>query len=468
MKYALFFALAIPDLAISSPAGAVAMALADAKALPSGIREKTRYLTLFHFPKNELVNARKILSFHANSLSREPEIVIPRQVADTLFAIVLDEYGWSKETWERFAESDPYFHVLIEIPEVQELGFWQGEKWLKTRDVKTGKIIRIPASAPWLDVKEIAELINLTQSQCPILRADWFIIQTAIQEGRKVGYYDMLGLGKNRDGFETLVGFDRKHAIALGKEIGSVVASSSVALNNRQLFRFQAITGAYWESRDVRDNRDAHNALRMLNGDYKHEVEEIFGTLPNGLFAVFLSNEKGTRADYVPPEIAADGTSTGSDRRVHVGLSCVRCHVEGIRPIDCWARRTYSNDIILSSHDPAKTRRLKRLYLSDINSLIRRDQQDYATVLKTVNGLTTKENADIYASFWSRYVDQPRTIEDVERETGYSRQQIIAALRERRNADPILLGLAKENPQSIRSEHWEEAFSILMGYIREK
>ena len=65
------------------------------------------------------------------------------------------------------------------------------------------------------------------------------------------------------------------------------------------------------------------NAIRNLDKDYKHEFEEHFGVLPNGLFAYYLSAADGKQANTAPDNVASDGDSLTPDRRVHAASSCV-------------------------------------------------------------------------------------------------------------------------------------------------
>ena len=312
-------------------------------------------------------------------------------------------------------------------------------------------------------------MYRLTGSKAPLLRADWFLAQVAIQDDRRVGYYDFLGVGKKRADFEAIVGLDRAKAIKLRKEIAAIVDESIVALHNRQFERFSTLNGAYWASKDVFNNRDQRNALRFLDKDYKHDAEEIYGTLPNGLFAFYLSDAVGSRANTAPDSIASDGRSVSSDRRVHVGLSCVRCHVEGIRPINCWARRAYSPPDELKVTDPIRFLRLRQLYLSDLDKRIKDDQDAYAYALLKTNGLTPGDNAKVIAAVWERYVERPLTVDDVAREMGTTVEQLRTWIKDKEDKegiiDPILLALSKQGNRAmtLRREYVEEMWPVLMG-----
>lgn len=455
--------LLIAQTACAGPVDAAAAALNDARSLPPQVREQTRYLPLYAIKPEHRTEFMKALRFHVNQLSTNPDFSFPRLVTPDLAAVTLADYGWQVNTWERFNESEPYFYVQAIVKGGDPVYFYKqdAKKWFVRREAKA---VQVPALAPWLPTKEITELTLLTNSATPIVRADWFLTQTAIAEGRKVGYYDMLGVGKKLTDFEKLVGLDRKFAQSLKKEIQAVVQTSTVALHNRHILRHPTLTGVWWETFDAKENVDVRNGLRLLNGDFTHDAREVYGTLPNGLFAFFLSDAVGNRANTAPDSIASDGRSGGSDRRVHVGLSCVRCHSPGIQPIDCWARKHYTGVLQLQSTDLGKYLRLKQLYLSDLDGRIRKDQADYAEALRSVNGLTPEANSKGYAAVWDRYQEQLVSVADVARETGWTEAAVLAAVSatvKKGLADPVLSGLLQTPPIPIQRQQYEELQPIL-------
>lgn len=436
--------LMIGTAARAAPPQAVQDALIDARKLDPVACQRTRYLDLSNIEAEHLQTARQVISFHCNSLSREAEITKPREVTPTLLAIVLDDYSWIPEVYGRLGHdvktAEPFFHVTIE----------------------TGKV-REQAAAPWLG-QAITELINRCQSQVPIIRGDWFVFQTGIQADRNGhGYYDFLALGHKEKDFQALIGAEPALARKLKKEMAAAVARSGVTLNNRSIARMQAITGAYWFTQDFKASKDKQNTVRLLDFSTeppKGDASEQYGTLPNGLFAFWLQNGDGARQDTAPDFIASDGKSHSTDRRVHVGLSCIRCHTPGIQPIDDHARRLFQGEIKLVSPDYDKLKRLRQLYLSDLPRQIQRDQTDYADAVRKCNGLSAEANATAYGKFWARY-DADLTALDCARELGCHPAKLMEALRAYGpNLDPVLAGLLQKPAIPIRREHWEEVYHI--------
>lgn len=456
------YLLLVPVLSAESPSSAVSAALRDCAARPIDAPH-TRYLSLYNVPVAGRAELVKVMAFHANMLSREFEIVRPRRVNATLLAVDLRWYGWSPDVWEKLRDADPYFHVetLSEVYEGKGYYARPGDtsSWVWTK--KELKKVRRFDHAPWLEANEIGLLAKLTHSDVPVVRADWFLYQTAIQKDRAAGYYEWLGI-KDRKTFEELVGLDRKLAQRVRREVAAIVADSGVTLQNRQIFRFGIVTGGYWESRDVADGTGDGNALRNLDGAFVREAEEIFATLPNGLFAYALFNADGVRQDTAPDTIASDSSSTSNDARVHVGLSCVRCHVEGLRPINDWARKTFAKTA-LASPDYETARRLNQLYLSPLDDWLDRDVSQYAAALKACNGMTPAENAKAFGAAWEAYADDLVTPGIAAAELGVGEVEFVEAVRAMPPlSDPVLASFAADPPVPIRREAWEEVFGAAM------
>jgi hypothetical protein len=519
--------------AIAGPVESVSAAAADAQKLPAEIRHHVRYLSLWNIPAAQRKEMLAVLSFHVNSLSREPDVVVPALVAADLVRINFLDYGWKRDVWEKLAKIEPYYHYLdqrviktVEVPapavqatvsppapdglldgiqfykeggrgalvEVKREDIKEGETvWLretagaplrKTTAVKRPVAKATPVApveqpktvgivpAPWLPKDALDALYAALNSDVPIVRADWFLYQTAIAKDRDgYGYYDFLNLGKKESDFQELIGADVKLAKKVKKEVAASVGRSSVTLNNRGIERFGTINGPYYRTQDYKTNNFKQNTLRLLDGDTDPphgDASEQYGTLSNGLFAFWLQNAAGERQDTAPDFIASDGNSTSTDRRVHSGLSCIRCHSEGIRPVDDWMRRVYRGPVVLTSPDYEKLKRLRQLYLSDLKRQIEADQRAYAESLFKVNGLKPAENAAAYAKAWERYADLDLEVEDVAREIGTTKESLLSSLKKYAGAgqaDPILAGLLADPPVPIRREHFEEVYGALQGVL---
>lgn len=466
----------------AGPGDGVALAAADLARQPEAARPHLRYLSLYAIPERQRAEWVRVLAFHSNSLSREAELTPPVLVAPDLLRVSLKDYGWDPKVWDRLAKIDPYHHATIESEKVVEEqryhpgGEVNGTYYAPgTYTFRTREKVKALAAAPWLPAKEAAYLAAQTRSLAPVVRGDWFLSQTAIQKDRAAGYYDFLGLGKSQKDFERLVGADEAAAKRVKREIKALVARSGVTLQNRVINRYGAITGGYWITYDYKESTARRNVLRFLDKDVDPEdgdAAESYGVLPNGLFAFFLADGAGVRQDTAPDFIASDSQATGTDRRVHVGMSCVRCHVEGIRPIDDWARKVYRGNLKLAAVDHDQFVRFRQLYLSDLERWVRRDSADYAEVLAGLTGWKPSEAARAYGRAWDAYVETDLTLEAVALETGYPAATVTAALKTYATPgrgipplDPVLAGLIAEQPVPMRRDHFEEVFPLLMRIL---
>lgn len=479
---ALALIIAQPPEKPVTPSEVVAAALADAKSLPAGLAARTRYLDARAFPPALRGDAHGVLAYHCNGLSRESKRVPPRRVSAWLWAVNLDDYRWDAKTWEELRKVNHYYAIRVEqaapkaVKKTRQVlkydqygrGYYANEEY--TEEVQ-GEVKQEAIPAPWLPAADMTALVALTGSATPVVRADQFLFLTGAQADRKGhGYYDWLGL-KSRKDAEELAALDREKAAKAYRELAAIVPVSGVALNNRQLFRYATITGAWWESRDALASTAKKNAVANLLEDYEHDAEEIVFTLPNGLPGYYLSDAKGVQVDAVPDGIAPDHRSTNNDRRIHVGYSCVACHVDGgLRPMRDFARKLYNPETGVSlaavAADPAKARRLESVYLGPLQKNYDRDAGDYAEAVEDVSGLKPAALAKAYEAAWSRYIDDPVTLGSAAAECGVTADELKTRLRAYAKAkgviDPVLVGYLTDDPPPVRREYFEERFATLM------
>lgn len=437
-----------------SPATEWAAALEDARKLPPEIAKGTRYLSLYAVPSMDRAAWRAVLTFHLWSLSREAEPPQPRRVGATLLAIYLPDYGWPGELYGRLTFRDPYFHVRL------------------TADGRKA-IDDVPSPAPWVGrPADQDELRKLCVSQAPLLRADWFFVETSIQDGRgkvgeSTGYYDWIGV-KDRDTFFKAVGADPKKADELKRRWRAIVKESGISQLPRQIERFDAIGGGLWFTMDfTKDGKGGQNALRNLGGDLKHDAEEHYAIGPAGLPWVMLCNDKGELQNFAPPEIGSDTTRPGNRKTIDCAASCIRCHKEILRPIDNWVSEALKVPAT-AEVDYAKAVEVRRLYFRDLQGKLKRDREAFAERLHECNGYTPAKNAETYARCWDWYFEGRLTLEQAARECGVSPKRlatVLIAVQAQKKLDPVLIDLVREPPGTVRREGWEEVFPIVQTYL---
>ena len=474
----------------------------DVAQQPPEHRPYIRYFDAREFPKEYRKEAKAVFDYHINSISREVKIVKSREVTPWLWAVKIDDYKWDRKVYEDLLRVNVYHaipvqirtpitktEVVIERVPVKKYrqvlvsnGYGyvqQNQEYTEYEERKIEKVVNVKEEikndyipAPWVPAREATFLIEQLQTRVPIFRAGQFVYQTGIQKDRDGhGYYDFLGLGKTLKELDAMIRLDRKGSVEVYRELGAIVSVSGVALSNRQLFRLQALTGAYWESRDVINNSGRKEATGNLLEDFDADAFEIVFTLFNRLPGYYLADKKGDRQDTAPDFIASDQRSTNNDRRVHVGMSCVVCHFDaGLRPIRDWARHIYNPETGIAlgtlALDKDRARRVESVYLGPLFKNYKKDVEEFAEAIFEASGLKPAELAKAYEVFWSEYIDKPVTLDKAAREIGVNpkdmQETMIAYARRKRITDTVLAVYLMPEPLPVRREHFEERFGLLM------
>lgn len=463
MQRILAIALVICSAA-SCGADVVGPIYADLSAIGAKDRPFVRYLDLSNIPEDKREEVFKTLGGHINALSRETDLASPAAVKGGLVRIDLRDYGWDAKVWEKFRDIDPYFHVQI----VKD---WPGGDYEgKPYDKGSFKVSQT-AGAPWLAEtddarKKLTAILYDMETEVPVLRADWWFAQTAVQEGRKVGYYDLLGIKAEKD-YHALIRFDPKLSAKL--EHRRAVVFSGITLQPRRVERTPTVLGGLWRSFDNSTAVAKANPHVFLDDEFTFEATEQFAPLPNGLPVWWLANGKGERQDKAPDNIVGgDRTTHSNDTRLQINLSCIRCHFAakdemGIKPIvDKKIGR-------ITAKDYDKLRELQRQYLRALKPSIESDQRNYETAIKqATGGMTGQEWATAYAKLWSWYEDAKVDLTRAAGDLGCKADDLKAGLERQEkttgNLHPMLSIILAGDAIPIRQ--WEEVYPLAQTVIR--
>ncbi len=450
-----------PPPAPWTPADSVSAALADAAKLPPDTRKFIRFLNLGNVPEADRPDLIHVLAGHVNALSREPDIAAPKIVPGTRGAVLrLDvrDYGWRLETWEKLF--DPYSHAKVKVETITNWpgGTWTDGRYYGPNTFRTKKVKVITGVAPWLG-KDAAKLAALTYSQAPIVSGQWFLWQTIAEDNRgDTGYYGFLGLKKQQD-FEKLVRFDAKLAAQL--EHRRVVIWSGVTQEPRRVERTATVLGGLWRTFDSAVATDKKNPVRILDDkDFQFDATEQIGVLPNGLPAFLLANGKGVLQSKAPDSVVSGERTSLKDARLHVGISCLRCHLAGkanmVLDIDAVPIKR------LASVDYDKLRELRRQYQREISPLIERDRLGYAFAFKAASGLEAREYGVAVSKAYRDYDELRADLAVAARYFGATPQVMKMALAARGvDLDPVLSVIESGGAIPVRQ------FEEVQGFIWE-
>lgn len=438
---------------LPSPASEWSAALADARTLPPHVAQFTRYQTIAFTRHGDREAWRSLLTFHLWSISKEAEPPQLRFVSSSLFAIYLPDFGIPPTTYGRLTFREPYFHALL------------------TSDGKR-PLSDVPSPAPWIGPASAQdELRKLTHSEVPLVRADWFFVETSIQEGRGepgkgTGYLDFIGV-TDRNSFFKACGVDPKLADEAKRRIRAIVKRSGVAHFPRQVERMDALGGGAWFTLDVLDEgKGNRNAMSQLGKDFHHQAERHYAIGPAGMPWVFLCDETGKSQNSAPDRLGVDTTRTGARKIIDVGASCFRCHKEILRPIDSWVSEALKAPTAANvDYDRAIDER--RLYFRDMQSKLKRDREAFADRLKECNGLTPAANAEAYIRLWDWYAEGELTLIDCARELGCTPKHFESALKAvkaKGALHPNFTDLLNKDGTILRHQ-WEESYGLAQTYI---
>lgn len=485
----------VKKIAVKDTASAAYAALVDLnERVPPGDWPYTRYLSLYEVPKAQRDDHIRVFNFWLNSLSRNAKIYLATRVPgtdDALLRINTYDYQWDPKVWDKLAEESRYYlakqvrtRKVADVEEYEEPVYKTEKETVLVPDgygrytqqvrekkvlVKTVKKTRevavrdqqetVLTVGPWIEPRVAADLIQKTQSVFPVLPAREFLDETS--EDKFYGQF--LNLGKTEADFFKVIDADPAAVARLQSDRQGTVTFSGVTLKNRRLTRLPTratVQGGYfWFSTDARDDVAAKNYLEILldRGPSNFDATEQIASLANGLQVYALFNNKGERQGEAPPDIAGDKSSTSNDLRVRNPISCVRCHVDGIIPFKSVFPQLRKS-IRIDAYKRDDLYRLDQLYGSDIHDTFEPDQKVYAAAIKKVAGKewTPAKVAQLYASIYHEWDEQPVTVDVAAADLGVTPAQAKAVLR--RSERNTLLSLVADDPVPISRGQWKALF----------
>jgi hypothetical protein len=383
-------------------------------------------------------------------------------------------YGWEPETWEKLV--DPYARYPLDASNVEKI--WPaGKPWIDGKTYKEPfkyvdkRTAAQQAIAPHLALApsspdKIKDVVAWTRSSAPMVRADWFHVQTATQEGKVPGYYDFRGI-KDEATYFASVRFDRK--LADQTEHVRAALFSGITHQPRRVSRTNGVLGAMHESFDSEAAIGRKNPYVVLDETLEFDITEKYAPGLNGWPVWYLGDSKGKRADKALDNIVggdlfgiqyAPAGSKPHDTRLQINLSCVSCHFSQLHENGVkFANASHIKK--LGDPDPDVYERLARQYLRDLKTPVAQDRLGYLTVVKETTGWEPAEYAVEYRTAHSLYEFGRIGLVQAAREMGVPVDRLRIAFTAYAAAtgdrlDPILSTL-RDNGEVPRRQ-WEYAF----------
>lgn len=294
-------------------------------------RRYMRFFTLHHLYNNpnvldeDLPAYRAALSKALNSLSWRPRIVLPVALEDDLPDLATE------------------LHATVFAFDLRQVNWDGGPQWaslLKRYPYGLG-FKSLSDSRLW---KTSEELWELTGTELPVLRADWFVTTAT----RAPLYDALLGLPNTARELEQKLGVDllKDFLKPVPERIARAGFSrSGISSQNRLVQRSDASYGAYWKSYDFKPDTGRARLTRFPLGPlnlfpagkhpwpaqaFEHDGGEIAFNLPNGLQGYMLTDGHGARIDSAPVDVVSDPLRTSGTPIIVNGVSCIACHQRGV------------------------------------------------------------------------------------------------------------------------------------------
>lgn len=407
---------------------------------PSERRPFLRYFSSNHLltsgaTQDELTLHRDALAKVVNHLSWKQQIVRPKEIEPTNTVFVLDirDVGWNVQPFEQIVEGKPsvrsklnlYDLVLLEYP--YSLVYEDSDAWRQLAEGYLGT----------------AGLVR----PIPFVRADWFVSIASLP----LLYEDLLQLPFELSQLETKLGVDSAVNLRDGAVQRAGMTISGVSRNNRVVERHASNYGAYWKSFDYSSNRGRENmfhdpiSLSAVGG-------EMVFSLPNGLNGYFVTDAVGHRIEVAPTSIVTD--KFAEDKTVRNGLSCIRCHENGIKGF---------MDNVRSAVEAAPgspgfdKRQALRLYVpnDEMQKLVAEDTQRFKKAMEAVLGRVQTREPTIPVS--RRFLDAPLSLHGAAGELGLATPDGLTGIF--RSPHFTGLGLLPLSSQGVvRRDTWEDYY----------
>ena len=397
-------------------------------------RAFARYFTLTHlYNAGESAEARhayqRALSKLVNSLSWGREVIRPQPIdpEETIFYIDLRDYEWEIGTnrWTQIEQMYPY-SIEFDAPTQTSL-----------RD-------------------KLTNLREAMECEVPFVHVDWFIATASLPPL----YHDILDLPQTDRELETRLEVNVVENLqnAAGKRVWRAgFSESGVSNHNRVVERHKSRYWAYWKSYDFAGNVGTQN-IRTHPLSFTHDGGEIIFNLPNGLQAYLLVDAGGNRLDAAPINIVRNPAA--SDPTVRNGLSCIGCHVEGMKDFQDEVRGIVEQN----PNPPYDKARALRLYVekAKMDAFIDGDTNHYRQALEATGDVFGGiESIQRFHEAFQRPLDAAHAAAAVGLETETFLEKI------RRNTSLNSLGLLVLTgaDRTVKRDTWTSNFSEIVATL---
>ncbi len=302
-----------------------------------------------------------------------------------------------------------------------------------------------------------------------VTRADWFVA-AALDQADGIDIYHTLLFGKRLakiDEFHKLIGsqLDSQYTH------GWIEDKSGVSVSRTRLLTTVPTTGRtdVWISFDSEIINTDSDPLEHLDGAFKSDASEFIYLLPKNsstttghLQAYALATADGVVQVKAPASIVVDHTNVRGVE-IRSALSCIVCHVEGLRPPASDALRKYIESGAEVYADYQQQIKIESKLLTNLEKNIARANEDYSATILAINGLSSLDNASALKRVVRAY-DRDLTLAQAASELWISTEKLVNLLATSTGLPARLAQLAHDRP--VPRVAWEEHYLILEDLCR--
>lgn len=328
-------------------------------------------------------------------------------------------------------------------------------------------VLRVVAEQ--LDKTLVAQLVQATGSQAPVVESRYFLFRAlSTIKGKGVYetiysglYYDLagikkgfvkgtdednlfaeLGIGNVEKGIDARKVFDELRSDQRVAKFRSGITNKPRRIDLLKSLAGRDSQGIVSVTHDLKDEDvdiGTHPIMNLidLRVPNKNEAREVIFERPNGMHGFALFNNDGVRQDVVPPDVASDHTvPVPGTQQLQCAVSCLRCHGTdgGWKPasndakalLNAYPNTTDNSDLRKSLPDAVD--RLAGLYNGDLElKVFPRGRDDFANATLRATGPWKKSKAQVdvvqlscakVGSIYNKHVYGPVTAQDVLRDLG--------------------------------------------------
>lgn len=401
---------------------------ADRQQLPQSERPYVYYFDTSDLPKPYNEYAVNALKFVCPSVSRKTvlEHQIPVQVAPDLYRIDIRGLGWDYKVW---------WHLLS-------------------------------TEYPYRDKMPL------------VIKASWFIQWVTDAQQSKAYYLLLYGRElKDRDDFlQQWDVFKARQDLTFGfMERQSGVSKQKIrVLRSLAAPRASAWGTADWlrigKGTDPLDDLSKQKFTTHDGEEWIVPIQKLSKLGTRGVLqAYLLSDARGKIINKADGDLVEDHTKFKNFAQIRVPGSCIQCHVQGLNlPTANRVAQYIASGGEVYAYPKKIQEEIERFYLGNHGKGIKRNNEDYADIIKLCNGLTPEENQKQFEQIVQFYVADV-SLEQAAREVGTDKETFQKAMGLASAAGykvpPVLIELTHGN--AIARSSWEDSYIVAKEFLKE-